>query len=84
MNQFITVIAQELAAKIQLNHLVIERSDQFKVWKHFTPDDIESGRASCIHCSKKYHVKVVQLAVFSSPEKQAQPQLRKQKSTLHF
>ena len=31
----------------------MERSNQSKVWKHFTRDGDDSDRASCIHCSKK-------------------------------
>ena len=54
MSQFITVIAQEQVAEFQLQcHLVVERSNQSKVLKHFTRDDDDSDRASCIHCSKK-------------------------------
>ena len=54
MSQFITVIAQEQVAEIQVQcHLVMERSNQSKVLKHFTRDDDDSDRASYIHCSKK-------------------------------
>ena len=66
MSQFITVIAQEQIAEIQLQcHLGMERSNPPKVWKYFTrDDDHDSERASCIDCIKKYRVKVLQLAVF--------------------
>ena len=45
---------QEQVAEIQLQcDLVMERSNLSKVWKHFTQDDDDTDRASCIHCSKK-------------------------------
>ena len=53
LSQVITVIAQEQVVKIQLQcHFAMERSNQSKVWKHFTRDD-NSDRASCIHCSEQ-------------------------------